>query len=258
MNESGVGRRLLHAYLITPADGAGLEYAQELAQAAVCTDEGEPKPCGRCAGCRKALKGIHPDILWVDRPLDDKGKAKKELVVAQSREIIRDAYTLPNEAPGKAYIIQNADAMNASAQNALLKILEEPPSYAHFILLASNPLALLPTVRSRLAAVTLQPGPESDKASDVTVSIFLEALDAGDAALTTFCVSIEKLDRADMEAFLRGAIRALTARMRMPGADLTRLLALTNLLRRMETMQQANVSSGHLAGLLLAGFVVGC
>jgi len=257
MNEPGVGRRLLHAYLVTPADGAGLEYAQELARAAVCTAEDEPKPCGQCAGCRKALKGIHPDILLVDRPLDDKGKAKKELVVSQSREIIRDAYTLPNEAPGKAYIIQNADAMNTSAQNALLKILEEPPSYAHFILLASNPLALLPTVRSRLATITLQPGLEPDKASDAAVSDFMAALDEGSPALVTFCVSIEKLDRAAMEAFLHGAVRAVTARMRTPDAERTDLLAVTDLLRRMETMQQANVSSGHLAGLLLASLIGG-
>lgn len=257
MSETAERGRLLHAYLITPADGAGLEYARELARTAVCIAESGPKPCGVCEGCRKAIKGIHPDILWIDRPLDEKGKAKKELVVAQSRQVITDAFILPNEAPGKAYIIQNADAMNASAQNALLKILEEPPAYAHFILLASNPMALLPTIRSRLAAVTLRPGGDADADENELTEEFLAALNQGGLAMAEFCVSIEKLDKESMQSLLHGVSQALERRMRAPGADLQRMLAVASLLKRVETMRQSNVSSGHLAGLLMAELLNG-
>ena len=79
---------------------------------------------------------------------DSKGNLKRDITVDQIREISADAYILPNEADRKVYIINEAEKMNLSAQNASLKLLEEPPNGAVLLLCTDNPSALLPTVRS--------------------------------------------------------------------------------------------------------------
>lgn len=145
------GRGLSHAYLISGPAGSGKHtLARLLAAAMVCAGEGET-PCGVCPGCRKALAGIHPDIITVA------GEEGKALTVAQARQARSDAYIRPNEAPRKVYIFPDAQDMNASVQNALLKLLEEGPTYAAFLLLTDNPGALLPTIRSRCEGCSLTP-----------------------------------------------------------------------------------------------------
>lgn len=155
LSARGAGRGLSHAYLISGSAGSGKRtLARLLAAAFVCSGAGEV-PCGVCPGCRKVLGGIHPDVITI-------GDDGKDITVAQSRRIRADAYVRPNEAPRKVYIIQNAQTMNASAQNALLKLLEEGPAYAAFLLLADNPAALLPTVRSRCEGLALAPVPPAE------------------------------------------------------------------------------------------------
>jgi DNA polymerase-3 subunit delta' len=144
------GRGLSHAYLISGPGGAGkTTLARLLAAAMVCTGGGEV-PCGTCPGCKKALSGIHPDVITV-------GDDGKDISVAQARAVRSDAYIRPNEAERKVYIFENAQSMNASAQNALLKLLEEGPPYAAFLLLTDNPGAVLTTIRSRCEGLTLSP-----------------------------------------------------------------------------------------------------
>lgn len=145
------GRGLSHAYLISGPDGAGKKtLARLLAAAMVCTGEGD-QPCGVCPACRKALGGIHPDIITVT------GEKGKDISVGQIRSLRADAYIRPNEAPRKVYLIQDAQTMNTNAQNAILKLLEEGPPYAAFLLLTHNPGALLPTIRSRCEGISLAP-----------------------------------------------------------------------------------------------------
>ena len=95
-------------------------------------------------------QGIHPDVRWV-------GDDGKDITVGQVRALRSDAYIRPNEAQRKVYVIENAQTMNASAQNAMLKLLEEGPAYAAFLLLTDNAAALLPTVRSRCEVLALSP-----------------------------------------------------------------------------------------------------
>ena len=113
-------RPLSHAYIITGGNAASrMEYARRLSAAYVC---GAAAPCGRCLHCEKALSGIHPDVISISLPED-----KREIVVDQARALRTDAYVRPNEAERKVYVIDPADSMNDTAQNALLKVLEDGP-----------------------------------------------------------------------------------------------------------------------------------
>lgn len=143
-----------HFYLITGPAGAGKHtLARLLAAAILCARE--DAPCMVCNGCRKVMAGLHPDFITVDDP------EKKTVPVALVREVIADSAVLPNEAPRKVYCFPRAQDMGASAQNALLKLLEEPPAHAVFLLLSENADALLETVRSRCTLLRLSPLPEA-------------------------------------------------------------------------------------------------
>ncbi len=142
-----VGRgRISHFYLISGPEGSGKRtLARLLAQAILC--QGESSPCGHCNACRKVMAGTHPDYITVDDP-EHKNVAVK--IVRDARE---DMYIRPNEGSHKIYLFPQS--MGIEGQNALLKILEEPPAYGVFILLAENPQTLLPTVRSRCTELKL-------------------------------------------------------------------------------------------------------
>lgn len=143
-------RGLSHAYIISGPAGSGKRTLAGLLSAAlVCTGGGEV-PCFACSGCRKTMGGIHPDVIHA-------GGERDELNVARIRAIRNDAYIKPNEAPRKVYVLEGAQNMNDPSQNALLKLLEDGPAYAAFLLLTDNAAALLPTVRSRCEVLTLSP-----------------------------------------------------------------------------------------------------
>lgn len=143
-------RGLSHAYILSGPTGSGRHtLARLLAAAFVCSDEGE-RPCLHCAGCRKAMGDIHPDIIHT-------GGDGKDITVAQVRALRADAYIRPNEAQRKVYCLEDAHTMNDSAQNAMLKLLEEGPAYAAFLLITDNAAALLPTIRSRCETLCLSP-----------------------------------------------------------------------------------------------------
>ena len=146
--------RLSQSYIIAApsADDCDAQAAR-LAARAVCSGA-EPKPCGKCRDCRNAAAGIHPDIIDVRRMTDDKGRPKREIMVDQVRAMAADASILPNEAERKVYVIHEAELMNESAQNAALKLLEEPPAWVVFILCTVNSERLLPTVRSRCTEIS--------------------------------------------------------------------------------------------------------
>ena len=148
---------LSHAYLIAGGSGDSRAALADRLTAAYLCESPEP-PCGQCRACRKVSAGVHPDVYRA-APAPD----KREIAVDQIRSLRADAYIRPNEGRRKVYIIDPADAMNPAAQNALLKVLEEGPSYAAFLLLAERPGLLLDTVRSRCELLALPPeAPRSD------------------------------------------------------------------------------------------------
>lgn len=142
-----------HFYLLSGPKGSGRHtLARLLAAAMLCTGAGEA-PCGACPQCRKALAGIHPDVIFVDDP------EKKTVPVELIRQAREDMFIRPNEGKRKIYIIPRGQDLGLPGQNALLKVLEEPPTYGAFLLLTDNPEKLLPTVRSRCTELRLLPLP---------------------------------------------------------------------------------------------------
>ena len=152
---SSIGRgRISHFYLISGPAGSGKRtLARLLAAAILCRSQ--EKPCGTCPACRKVLGAGHPDFITVDDP------EKKTVPVDLVRQARSDMYVRPNESDHKIYLFPRGQDMAEPSQNALLKILEEPPSYGVFFLLTENPEKLLPTVRSRCTQLSLTGLPDS-------------------------------------------------------------------------------------------------
>ena len=144
-----------HCYLLCGPAGSGKRTLTRILSAALqCTNS--IRPCGVCVGCRKVLTNQHPDVITVD------DSEKKQVAVGLIRQLQSDAFVLPNEGRHKIYVIPRAQDMNENAQNALLKLIEEPPSHAVFFLLTDNSEKLLPTVRSRCAELRLEPVPKRE------------------------------------------------------------------------------------------------
>ena len=142
-----------HFYLISGPEGSGKRTLARLLAAAILCKE-QDKPCLSCPACRKVLSGAHPDFITVDEP------EKKTVSVDLVRRARADIYVRPNEADKKIYLFPRGQDMGLPGQNALLKVLEEPPAYGVFMLLTDNPEKLLPTVRSRCTELTLTALPE--------------------------------------------------------------------------------------------------
>src|SRR5438034_1160092 len=107
--------------------------------------------CGTCTACTRIARGVHPDVLVVEP--GDTGSMKIE----QVRDIVDRAAYRPFEGRRRVVIVDEADALVAPAQNALLKTLEEPPPSSVFFLITSRPDALLPTVQSRCPRLRFRP-----------------------------------------------------------------------------------------------------
>ncbi len=140
--------RFSHFYLVSGPAGSGKHTLAQLISAAAMCEDGT-KPCGRCPACRKVLSGVHPDVITVTDP---EHKAVPVRLIRQMRD---DVFIRPNEGSHKIYIFPQE--MGIEGQNALLKVLEEPPEYGLFLLLTENADKILPTVRSRCVELSLQP-----------------------------------------------------------------------------------------------------
>lgn len=154
VRDAFVSGRLPHAIIIEGEQGTGRHtLAKYIAAGAVCPNENVP--CGECKSCHIAEVGSHPDIMVVSAE-----DGKKSISVDTVRKLRTEAYLKPNISERRVFIIDPADAMSDISQNALLKVLEEPPKSAMFILIVSRISALLATVRSRCVTFTLSSVPK--------------------------------------------------------------------------------------------------
>jgi DNA polymerase-3 subunit delta' len=161
-----------HAYLFAGPEGVGKELtAIAFAQALLCREQ-SGRGCGECSTCRRIARRNHPDVAWVmpQSELIARGLASRsefsnvpsrEIRVEQVRGLQERLALRPLEASRKLAIIASADQMNAQAQNAFLKTLEEPPRGSVLVLIAASPELLLPTIRSRCSKVRFGPLPLS-------------------------------------------------------------------------------------------------
>ena len=149
--------RIPHAILIDGDKGTGRHtLARYIAQAAVCGKDNAP--CGECRSCRVAKSGAHPDITFISPE-----EGKKFINVGQIRTLRAEAFVKPHMSERRAFVINTAEVMNESAQNAFLKVLEEPPEGVIFILVSLSASELLETVVSRCTRLSLVP-PDIDTA----------------------------------------------------------------------------------------------
>lgn len=162
------GGRIPHGLLFAGPEGVGKrEFALELARAMTCRSASDGEACGECPICRRigvfelptSEKGEDYDRVFLsDHP--DVGIAipfKRNLRVGAIRELEREANFRPYESELRVFIVNDADKMNDSASNALLKTLEEPPSTTFLILVTSRPDSLLQTIRSRCQTIRFAP-----------------------------------------------------------------------------------------------------
>ncbi len=136
--------RIPNALLFSGAIGTGKnEAAFEFAKLCNCI-AGKSLSCGQCPSCKKIDAGMHPDMIRLGLE-----ETKKIISISQIRGVGRLLSAKPNEATHRMVLIQDAESMNVQAQNALLKVLEEPPENTFFILTAVRTAPLLPTILSR-------------------------------------------------------------------------------------------------------------
>ena len=144
LSRSVANKTLPPSLILAGPDGVGKRLtAVSIAQALNCLSPVSTDACGECSVCRRIARGVHPDVHMI--VAGDSGSVKVDRV----RDAVARTMYRPFEGKRRVTIIDEADALMTSAQNALLKTLEEPPASSVFILVTSRPDSLLATVRSR-------------------------------------------------------------------------------------------------------------
>lgn len=142
-----------HAFLISGADGSGKRtLVKEISSALNCESEDKGCiPCHRCTSCRRIENDNFTDIKYLKKADD-----KATIGVGEVRLFREDMFLSSTESDYKIYVIQDAEKMTVNAQNALLKVLEEPPKGVVIFLLASSPDGILTTIKSRTQHVAME------------------------------------------------------------------------------------------------------
>ena len=233
---------LPHAVIIEGDDNRYLA-SKYYAKCAVC--DGEIKPCDECNHCKKAEKNIHPDII----ELHPTG-AMKAYPVDEIRRIREDAFVLPNEARAKVYIFNDVDNISTISQNALLKILEEPPKSVVFVLNCKSKAHLLDTIISR--AITISVGNSDDNCEDISSAMEILKIAVFDSELELLkkstSVCDEKQKRLQIILQMQSALRELYliksgVKQSVELEDMAEKLTINKILQAIELTEKLRVST---------------
>ncbi len=213
-----------------------------MAQTYLCC--GDHPPCTTCLPCEKVAGGYHPDVITY-------GNLDQGIPVDDVRRLGQDAYILPNEGRCKVFLLL-ANPMTPQAQNALLKLIEEGPSHAAFLLLTQQEGVFLPTLRSRCQPLHLgevegiPPTPEELLRSETLARLLLEQ---DQLNLFTFLSPYEKLSREEIRRFFSLTTQILHEDSGL-GSTKARLFAIDTL-TKLQSSLTFNVGVGHLFGALV-------
>lgn len=136
--------KVSHSYIFAGEPGSGKKLLARTYAMTLQCEQQRTDPCLKCDSCKRALSKNHPDIIYVEH------EKPNSISVEEIRtQVVDDVLIKPYWEKHKIYIIPDAEKMTPQAQNAILKTIEEPPSYAIFMLIANNIEELLPTIQSR-------------------------------------------------------------------------------------------------------------
>ena len=202
LREAAARGTLSHA-LIFSGPGERTAAARYAAAAMECTAGGE-RPCLACPDCRKVIRDIHPDVVFV------RDEEHAEISVDVVRRARADAFIRPNEGARKIYIFEDCSLLTEKDQNVLLKTVEEGPAYAAFFFCTENAAALLQTIRSRCVEVKTAPLQQGEGVGLPQAVELARVIAAGSAAgRAAFFVSLER------EKIKRDALGALFEQTRL-------------------------------------------
>ena len=280
-----------HAYIFAGPEGVGkYKTAKEWARLLLCkspkVEKKESPPfadsCGSCESCTLVEADSHPDYAHVYKELlefTENGKGRKspvDLSIDVIREfLIRQVSIRPSLSARKVFVVSEAEKLNISSQNALLKVLEEPPHYCTILLLCTRLERLLPTVKSRCQTVRFGPVEEGRILSHLTgmglgreQAVFFARLSQGSLGLAcqwarlelagvglfetkktvvTSLTKLEMIDALDVAEQLLGSARQIATGW----ADLDKATIKSDLNRRSEkTIVQMLISALHDAMML--------
>ena len=203
--------RLPGALLFVGEEGIGKKlFALEVARALNCRTPIDHEGCGSCPACKRIAHLNYPTgsdpkdwipIIWTDHP--DVGMVVaplRQLRVDQMRQIESEANFRPMEGKARVFIIDEAEKLNDASATALLKVLEEPPSTSHLILITSRPAMLLPTILSRCQAIRFSPLTPAEIESHLTSNRLADPASAGLRARAA-AGSISRALSGDLETF---------------------------------------------------------
>jgi len=245
---------LSHAMILT--GGGDLKAAARFVAMAMQCGESEP-PCGSCPACRKTAEDIHPDVITVRDP------EHKNISMEILREIRADAYVLPNEGRRKVYIFPDCDVFEQKTQNVFLKVLEEGPPQAAFLLCAPNLGQLLPTIRSRCVVWQVSGGGEVPAEDSRAEELWRLLARRDKVGVVTLCTHLEqsKVGREELQQLVGQARDRLAEALAsgytgLPGEESLRalgkrrLMALADVLGEAQRQLRYNLGVGHVCGAL--------
>jgi DNA polymerase III delta prime subunit len=191
---------------------------------------------------RKVMAGLHVDVTVLDNGADALIK------VDDIRALRRDSLLRPFDGEAKVYIIAHAQNMNHNAQNALLRILEEPPPYLRFVLPTSNAEILLPTIRSRCVVKRLLPGKHGDDEHSARANAFVDALNDPWKRMAA-AYSWDKLSRDALKGVLNSVLACLRDRCLKEGINPIYAETLETVSKLLPALE-LNASVGSVCGVL--------